>query len=164
MFWFQQIKLRTTLLLFDGTLKQELSGTNAYEQTSAEEKSVINNRIFQNATRFGVSVDEDQEKLPTFYWLPKLHKQPYKSRFIANSSSCTTFHLAICGLKNSMNYWIHLLNLKGNAVKSYKDSMLFFKGFASKLNIFMHIKGFDHVWLNKCTFSITDKYTLYLTS
>ena len=28
--------------------------------------------------------------LPTLYWLPKLHKQPYKVRFIANSSSCTT--------------------------------------------------------------------------
>ena len=24
------------------------------------------------------------------YWLPKLHKRPYKARFIANSSSCTT--------------------------------------------------------------------------
>ena len=24
------------------------------------------------------------------YWLPKLHKTPYKARFIANSSSCTT--------------------------------------------------------------------------
>ena len=68
------------------TLKQELSGTKALEQTSAEEKSVINQHIFQNATRFGVSVDENQERFPTFYWLPKLHKQPYKSRFIANSS------------------------------------------------------------------------------
>ena len=28
------------------TLKQELSGTKAYEQTSAEEKSVINHHIF----------------------------------------------------------------------------------------------------------------------
>ena len=51
MSWFQQIKLRTTLLLIDGytTLalkKQELSGTKAYEQTSAEEKSVINHDIF----------------------------------------------------------------------------------------------------------------------
>ena len=61
----------------------------------AKEKSVIiNHHIFQNATRFGVSVDEDQERLPTFYWLPKLHKQPYKSRFIANSSSCTTTDLS----------------------------------------------------------------------
>ena len=32
--------------------------------------------------------------LPTFYWLPKLHKKPYKARFIANSSSCTTTELS----------------------------------------------------------------------
>ena len=31
-----------------------------------------------------------QDKLPTLYWLPKHHKRPYKARFIANSSSCTT--------------------------------------------------------------------------
>ena len=42
------------------------------------------------AAKFGVFVDEDHSKLPTLYWLPKLHKRPYKSRFIANSSSCTT--------------------------------------------------------------------------
>ena len=29
----------------------------------------------------------------TMYWLPKLHKRPYKARFIANSSSCTTTEL-----------------------------------------------------------------------
>ena len=29
------------------------------------------------------------------YWLPKLHKRPYKSRFIANSSACTTTELSI---------------------------------------------------------------------
>ena len=28
------------------------------------------------------------------YWIPKLHKQPYKSRFIANSSSCTTTNIS----------------------------------------------------------------------
>ena len=75
-------------------LKHKLSGTKAYEQTSEKEKSVINNHIFHNATRFAVSVNEDQEGLPTFYWLPKLHKKPYKARFIANSSSCTTTELS----------------------------------------------------------------------
>ena len=45
-------------------------------------------------TRFAVSVNEDQERLPTFYWLPKLHKKTYKARFIANSSSCTTTELS----------------------------------------------------------------------
>ena len=76
------------------TLKQDLSGTKAYEQTSEKEKSVINNHIFHNATRFAVSVNEDQERLPTFYWLPKLHKKPYKARFIANFSSWTTTDLS----------------------------------------------------------------------
>ena len=28
------------------------------------------------------------------YWLPEIHKRPYKARFIANSSSCTTTELS----------------------------------------------------------------------
>ena len=47
------------------------------------------------ATNFGLFVDEDHSKLPTLYWLPKLHKRPYKLRFIANSSACTTTELSI---------------------------------------------------------------------
>ena len=39
-------------------------------------------------------LNQDHERLPTFYWPPKLHKQPYMSRFIANSSSCTTAELS----------------------------------------------------------------------
>ena len=47
------------------------------------------------AVKFGLFVDEDRGKLPTLYWLPKLHKQPYKLRFIANFSACTTTELSI---------------------------------------------------------------------
>ena len=36
--------------------------------------------------KFGIFVDKDHSKLRTLYWLPKLHKRPYKSRFIANLS------------------------------------------------------------------------------
>ena len=45
--------------------------------------------------KFGVFVDEDHSKLPTLHWLPKLQKRPYKSCFIANSSSCTTTEFSI---------------------------------------------------------------------
>ena len=31
------------------------------------------------AAKFGVFVDEDLSTFPTLYWLPKLHKRPYKS-------------------------------------------------------------------------------------
>ena len=47
------------------------------------------------AAKFWLFVDEGHSKLPTLYWLPKLHKRPYKWRFIANSSSCTTTELSI---------------------------------------------------------------------
>ena len=47
------------------------------------------------AVKFGLFVDGDHSKLPTLYWLPKLHKLPYKSRFIANSCACTTTELSI---------------------------------------------------------------------
>ena len=47
------------------------------------------------AAKFGLFVDEDHSKLPTLYWLPKLHKRPYKSRFIASSSACTPTELSI---------------------------------------------------------------------
>ena len=41
-----------------------------------------------------VDIENKQDKLPTMYWIPKLHKNPYKARFIANSSSCTTTNLS----------------------------------------------------------------------
>ena len=56
-------------LHYINTLKQELSDTKAYEQTSEKEKSVTNNHIFHNATRFAVSVYEDQERKQLFTWL-----------------------------------------------------------------------------------------------
>ena len=43
--------------------------------------------------KFSVSVKDRQDKLPTMYLLPKLHKKAYNARFIANSRSCTTTEL-----------------------------------------------------------------------
>ena len=35
-------------------------------------------------------MSEEDENLSYLYWTPKLHKSPYKHRFIAGSSKCTT--------------------------------------------------------------------------
>ena len=35
-------------------------------------------------------ITEKQKQLPFLYWIPKMHKNPSKKRFIAASSSCTT--------------------------------------------------------------------------
>ena len=47
------------------------------------------------AAEFGLFVDEDHGGLRTLYWLPKLHKRPYRSRFIDNSGACTTTGLSV---------------------------------------------------------------------
>ena len=52
--------------------------------------SVVNAHLNELPVKFSVCVNEGQDKLPTMYWLPKLHKRLYKARFIANSSSCST--------------------------------------------------------------------------
>ena len=64
--------------------KQELNGTKAYKETSADEKTVVNSHLNELPLRFSVGVKERQDKLPTMYWLPKLHKRPYIAMFIAN--------------------------------------------------------------------------------
>ena len=40
--------------------------------------------------QWNINVPSVMEQLPAFYWLPKLHKDPYGSRFIAASNRCTT--------------------------------------------------------------------------
>ena len=77
------------------TLKQELSTAKTYEHNRLDETSIVDRHRCHMAATFGLFVDEDHSKLPTLYWLPKLHKRPYKSRFIADSSACTTTELSI---------------------------------------------------------------------
>ena len=43
-----------------------------------------------NCAPLGGFVKTEICELPRFYWLPKLHKNPFKSRFILNSSHCST--------------------------------------------------------------------------
>ena len=38
---------------------------------------------------FGIP-SNNHKNIPFLYWIPKLHKNPYKQRFIAGSSSCST--------------------------------------------------------------------------
>ena len=69
---------------------QELGSTKTYERISTDERSIVNTHSIDITAKFEVSIKEKQDRLPTLYWLPKLHKRPYKARFISNSSSCTT--------------------------------------------------------------------------
>ena len=54
------------------TLKQELNGTKAYEDTSIDEKSVVYSHSNEIPYKFAIDVKERQDRLPVMYWLPKL--------------------------------------------------------------------------------------------
>ena len=55
-------------LHFINTLKQELNGTKAYEETSIDEKSVVYSHSNEIPNTFAVDVKECQDRLPTMYW------------------------------------------------------------------------------------------------
>ena len=46
-------------------------------------------------TSFGIQTTDKELDLPYIYWIPKMHKNPYKHRFIASSSKCSTKPLSI---------------------------------------------------------------------
>ena len=48
----------------------------------------------QFVTSVGLEISEEDQNLPYLYWTPKLHKSPYKHRFVAGSSKCTTKDLS----------------------------------------------------------------------
>ena len=48
----------------------------------------------QFITSVGLEMSEEDQNLLNLYWTPKLHKSPYKHRFIAGFSKCTTKDLS----------------------------------------------------------------------
>ena len=71
----------------------ELSTTDTYVQDDRGSQCVILEHL-QYMTNVNIDVEPEHEDLPSFYWLPKLHKNPYGKRFIAASNKCTTKSLS----------------------------------------------------------------------
>ena len=73
-------------------LKEELNSAITYVPAQLTKDKLLLCHI-DTLTKSNIKIDKLD--LPTFYWLPKLHKNPYKSRFISNSSHCSTNILSI---------------------------------------------------------------------
>ena len=71
---------------------KELS-LNTYKEVHSDCVNIIS-RHLDYMVGNEIEVQEQHEQLPSFYWLPKLHKKPYGSRFIAASNKCTTKRLS----------------------------------------------------------------------
>ena len=67
----------------------EISGNPTYIKSNFEREEIISNhKSFMTSLHIPTTVDDNN--LPILHWIPKLHKTPYKARFIAGSSTCTT--------------------------------------------------------------------------
>ena len=70
-------------LCYINTLKRELVDTNAYKlQPSLSERVIVDGHGCHTTLHFGVKAKENQDKVPTLYWLPILHKKHIKQDFL----------------------------------------------------------------------------------
>ena len=65
------------------------TGNPTYTPTSLTKQEILDNHMSVLAS-FGISTGDEDLDLPSLYWIPKLHKNPYKQRYIAGSSRCST--------------------------------------------------------------------------
>lgn len=80
-------------------LKEEIGfnsspGNQTYKLTQFSIREVLDNHK-SVLHSFGIPTSETDLELPYLYWIPKMHKNPYKQRFIAGSSRCSTKPLSI---------------------------------------------------------------------
>ena len=64
------------------------NSTYKNQDVTADEIIWTHTTILENV--FHATLQQKEKQLPQIYWIPKLHKTPYKAQFIAGSSSCTT--------------------------------------------------------------------------
>ena len=69
------------------------NGSETYEKADRSKDEIIDdNRIYSE--KLGYKLSEKEKDLPTMYWIPKMHKNPVKHRFIVASKSCSTKQLS----------------------------------------------------------------------
>ena len=70
-------------------------GNTTYKPVNNTQMDIIETHCKFMKENFGISITEDNKCIPKIFWNPKLHKTPYKARFIAGASHCTTKQLSI---------------------------------------------------------------------
>ena len=71
-----------------------MTGNPTYNLTAISKDEILQNHRSVMLT-FGISLQDDDIDIPKLYWIPKLHKYPYKQRYIAGSAKCSTKSLSL---------------------------------------------------------------------
>ena len=82
-------------------LKKELgidkvvSGNEVYKPVSESSEEIVTKHVGILKEDFNIKLAETDRNIPLMYWISKQHKNPYKFRFIAGASHCTTKPLSV---------------------------------------------------------------------
>ena len=98
-------------------------GNITYKPENISESEILNKHLKDLLAMFQIKCTDKDIRLPKLFWIPKLHKNPYKFRFIAGARHCTTKTLSINvnrGLKVVRdNFHIYCESIKKNTGYRY---------------------------------------------
>ena len=139
------------------TLIEELSSNTYTQVLDTNEKDIVKNHLdFQNS--FLLPIDSSMDHLPPIYWIPKMHKNPIKARFIIGSKTAS--------LKPLGKAMTNIFSLAFKMKNSYYRKSRFFSGLKHFWPIDSHnqiIETLDRLSKKKQAHSINtfDFSTLY---
>ena len=70
-------------------------GNMTYAPYARTGEEIIDEHIKFSLDHFDITVKEKDKVIPKLFWIPKLHKTPFKSRFIAGASKCSSKELSV---------------------------------------------------------------------
>ena len=111
-------------------------GNMTYLPVPECEENIIQRHLSLLRDEFNITCHKDDRVLPKLFWVPKLHKNPFKFRFIAGAKHCTTKRLSV------------LLNQGLTVVKN---------NFIKYCNTFKKNSGYSFFWSIKSTFEFLNK-------
>ena len=72
----------------------DIRGNDVYKLHKQSIDNLIDTHKDVIERNFNIKISEENSSIPLLFWIPKLHKNPVKSRFIAGASKCTTKQLS----------------------------------------------------------------------
>lgn len=135
-------------------LQKEITSSQTFQLTQFSENEIAN-KHYLIAT--SLQAKPNSMTVPTMYWIPKLHKTPYKSRFISSSSNCSTTKLSII-LTNTLtaikNLVINFCN------KAYENSGInFFWSVKNSLDVLDKLQAHAGSFESLDSFDFSTLYT-----
>ena len=134
--------------------------SSTYKSIDLDPQVIIDHDVKTLHDTFKLDVREESKKLPHIYWLPKLHKNPIKFRFIIAAPDCSTKPLAKCLTKILKLFFSHQIENYNNKSYFYSHVKSFWV-IQNNENVINSIKSLNkrHSIKTMSTFDFSTLYT-----